>query len=974
MSSFRFEIQKIVFVDSVGFCYAEIPVNDHALLLAGGNVGKSSMLNALRLFLLPEVNFRNSQKKFAFKRSDGKGYYSAEDCYRHHFPSSHSFLIMEARNYTGAHCQILYRTQNLAFNRIFVPLPFDQIRHLFWDGNGDEDGIGQAVDDLTAARLIDKLKEMAKGTQIVSDVGKIKRMLYAGDMMSQEEMRYSIMPLSEASDARIESLRTLVLLLFDMASSSSAVALAVASIIEADKKHSTDALDFDIGQFFDRHDELKQQKIALTRIAQEEPAFRKLVNNFNRYKETWAADGQYAMFRQALQLAVEELKQQKQKSGVVLGNSENQLKAFKAKAQEFERERQSKAGELKQLTKQLASAAEIRQKGKLLLSSYGATPQAEVVAIIEEALAEDRERLEALTNRETARTRAEYLRQQVAAQESEIAQLERRIKDREWQLAHQLSESVVGPLAAINPQLITASPGAKLSESDRSAIESFTALFERTDRGYQWFDRLFGSPSTTDAEDLDAALAAARNKHFDYLDQLKELSGQQDQDPLRPKKIEQIRQQIKNASHELETLKRYPGVDQNIQDWEAQSAEITVAINDLEKMLRELSEKQALVERDVATKKSDFDRISQELDKLLLLQKANNELMTLYPRLKAATIPDGARVKELPLTAETRNAIQAELMERDRLRGEILAALREFTHKEILTDEKDLAADSPTQEAVTSAVKRLEDVYRELSQREEILEKQIASHNESVASYAELLTKNMEHIQRFENALNNELEGVTINNLVEIRVAIHTHPKFKSLVEEIRKVDLYSTDLLSDAFYSRLKVFVAEFFENQQDTRLTMDRIIKGLSYKTRKNTEGVLDEKGQSTSSSELINIELVQMLLRRILLPGVEFSLPLVVDEILRVDVGQLDWLLPRAKSKGFNIFAASTYSASAEVIHKIGRYLEIATMKTHKPYNAQRSLVFWGGADHFVGAGGHSGSPLDPAQPGLLEAFDE
>src|SRR5690606_39802125 len=100
------------------------------------------------------------------------------------------------------------------------------------------------------------------------------------------------------------------------------------------------------------------------------------------------------------------------------------------------------------LAKQLASAAEIRQKGKLLLSSYGATPQAEVVAIIEEALAEDRERLEALTNRETARTRAEYLRQQVAAQESEIAQLERRIKDREWQLAHQLSESVVGPLAA----------------------------------------------------------------------------------------------------------------------------------------------------------------------------------------------------------------------------------------------------------------------------------------------------------------------------------------------------------------------------------------------------------------------------------------------------------------------------------------------------------------------------------------------
>ena len=60
--------------------------------------------------------------------------------------------------------------------------------------------------------------------------------------------------------------------------------------------------------------------------------------------------------------------------------------------------------------------------------------------------------------------------------------------------------------------------------------------------------------------------------------------------------------------------------------------------------------------------------------------------------------------------------------------------------------------------------------------------------------------------------------------------------------------------------------FFAEFFGEQPGQgghRLTMERVITGISYRTRKHSETQLDGKGQSTSTTMLINLELVQRLL---------------------------------------------------------------------------------------------------------------
>jgi hypothetical protein len=106
---------------------------------------------------------------------------------------------------------------------------------------------------------------------------------------------------------------------------------------------------------------------------------------------------------------------------------------------------------------------------------------------------------------------------------------------------------------------------------------------------------------------------------------------------------------------------------------------------------------------------------------------------------------------------------------------------------------------------------------------------------------------------------------------------------------------------------------------------------------------------KQQSNSTTALINLKLVQILLKRLRASGYDLMLPLVLDEVATVDVKQFDWLLNDIKTSGFNLFAASTHSASSQLIYKIGRYHEIGAMRTEKPYSKERTLVYWGGAEY-------------------------
>ncbi|MEZ9072366.1 hypothetical protein AB4086_13260 [Vibrio splendidus] len=70
-------ISRLIAVDSASVAIAEIDLREGGILIGGGNIGKTSILNAIRLFLLPEENFKDSKNKFGFSDKEGNFYSNA---------------------------------------------------------------------------------------------------------------------------------------------------------------------------------------------------------------------------------------------------------------------------------------------------------------------------------------------------------------------------------------------------------------------------------------------------------------------------------------------------------------------------------------------------------------------------------------------------------------------------------------------------------------------------------------------------------------------------------------------------------------------------------------------------------------------------------------------------------------------------------------------------------------------------------
>lgn len=971
--NFTFGVRRLVLVDSAGFCYVEIPVDNHGLILGPGNLGKSSLLNSLRLFLLPENNFRNSRKKFAFRNASAGSFYTNEESYQHYFPSQFSFLIMEAENPAGVHCQILYRdnASQLSYGRAFVPASYDQLRSLFWNGE-DDDGIGRAVPELSFGRLSEVLKRLSKETRLVNDPARLKQMLYSSELMNADAVRYSVLPLGESDERRVQSLRTLILLLFEMKADDQAMANAVASIIEADKKFADDAFDFNIDDFLNRHDQLKQQQTQLTQIEKERPRFEKLHRDYLAYQALLRSQHDFAAFREGVTTALHDTGTRRKAAMDAFNEQNDTLRHVLQTLKKLEQDASGLKGEIRSADRRIKQAEQNQKDGELLLSQYGDITLQEIEDIQKEELEGKKRHLAALKSAAQAEIRLEQIQRKKEELERKRGALADRESKQQWQLQNQLAEATAAPLRAADPRLVMASSGQDLDADSKATIEAFARLFTPNDRGFDWFDTEYPSQPARQTNFAEQRQYIEGELHG-LEKERSELADTANQEHDRPRLIERTEKEVRAIEKDLDTLSRFPAAATTLRDAteEKQAAEEQLAKLDEQAQLEH--EKRDAVQQKAAKAKAEKERIEERERELAGLSRSVGTVEHRFPHLKALIAEDPLTMEQV--SAAAFDDLQIQLDDLEERRRNILDHLRQFVYLNIHEDsEGALQKDSPESSVIRDVFKSLSDLFAGMAERWSVLEQQVGIHNETVASYRQALKSNHEHITRFEAQLNRELDGVRINDLVEIRVDIHTDPKFRNLVEEANNIDPYGNQLQSDAFYDRLRVFVADFFGEQGGSkRLTMDRVITGISYRTRKENAANLDKKGQSTSTTALINLELVHRLLKRVLYPGVHLSFPMVLDELASVDISQLPSLLERLRDQGFNLFSAATHSASAEVIYLIGRHLEVGQMRTSRPYNPQRTLVFWGGAEGFT-KGESVSQWADQAQANLLEPADE
>ncbi len=953
MSIFKFEYKRVVLVDSADFCYAEIPLDKHAILVGKGNLGKSSILNSLRLFLLPENNFANCKKKFAFKSKSGQ--YSKDQSYRHYFPSNSSFLILEVENISGNYCQILYKAKSYHYSRLFVPLAYEDIRDLFWHccDADDKDGIGRAVKGLTSASVIKKIKQRVTSSRVVSDTQTLKELLYANDLLNDTKTKYSLFPLVENTAPKVESLRTLFLLLFDMTTNSESITTAVANIIEADKKSYDDQLDFDINDFLRNHERLDEEEKQLIRIREKEPTFKGLKAKYLKYKQLSQADRDFLMFHHQLEAEKIQVSLEKQKLNLQITPLQIELKGYSTDFNRAKKSLLEKEAEIRLKKYELQKAEEDFKQGFIICQEQKSLTVDEIIEDLKEKIEQTTTRIRALNNEIVAEQRIAQLQESESQHHKEITTLNESIENQQFLLSKQLSQDSVDVLSALNKKLLVANPISVLEKDTKHTIERFTTLFKNSEDSYLWFDQKFQKRPEAFTENLAQNLLAKEGVLKEIQKELVEL--QQSNSSLhRQRTIEEQTKVLSEHERQLQFIEIYPASKINKSTFAEDLEGMDVDRINFESEIAISDTKHQEVDGQLVTLTTTQDELVNIQKVLFDLSKTCARLKRSYPRLeKLSSKFDNSIEKEqkIALTEAEIESIENELSDFDKLRSDVISTLKDFIYHKIIDDENSLQEDAPKQSTVHKTFTRLEEVFNDLPNKQSILDGQVETHNASVSQYTKVLEDQSQHIENFKNKLNQEFEKVSINDLDKIEVDIRIDRRFKHLVEEINKSDLYSDKPLSNRFYDKLTNFVDEFFRDQKDTRLTMERIITGLHYRTMKTGASSWQNKDQSDSTTSLINLELVQLLLSRIKKDGCHITFPLVHDELANVNLDQFDWLLPHLKEKGFNLFSAGTESTSSALLFKIKNVHDIGSMRTAHPYHKTRTRVYWGRAEEFL-----------------------
>lgn len=955
---FNFVLKKLVLVDSAGFCYSEIELDKHTILLGEGNVGKSSLLNCIRLFLLPEVNFNKAKDKFNFRSSNGDEY-DKDQSFGHYFPTKYSHLIIEVEKVIGGkkytHCQILSRGNNLAFERIFTTLTYNDIRSLFWQVEADDQyNIGARVDKLSTQEVFAKIKSKDKFCITVKDPQKLKDLMYARDILSDVAMRYSLFPLNDASEENIESLRALILMLFDMKTSNKSVAKAVANLIEAEKKETTDALKFDIQSFMVAHDQLKEEEQKLTDIENRTNEYNELTQNYARYSELSAAESQFVDLYLYLENAIQTQNKSINETATRINNYQLQLNPISAQIKEHN---QNLFAANKACNKAKSTIEKINKdinKAEIELNLYGDMSLAEVVEILDEDINSTNEKIQSLKDVNARRNRLVKLQSQIEHYSKQQHQLEQDIANAEFTLVQQLSNDTITFLNSLNHQIAYANPGKLLSEQEQNAINHFQHLF--TDQGYSYafFGQEIRKSNTPVSRDLAKELDNIKSEILADLSEKKSLENLGAENPLIiEKKLASLEKELNEA---LRTKQLISTLDENktaIKIYTSQQGENQQILDELTPVIAKLSAQQTELASLIETERMTQAQLKQAQSELLAVKGNADGTKQAYPKIQRQ-LEQQTTCKNIPetLTLDYLHQLQTNLQAVEKLRTQIIDTLKAFVADKFVEADDDLFSASPMPSVIHATFIELRRVYEEVEDQRLLLRSKTKMHNESVSNYVDILDKNFEHINRFENQLNRAFKGISINDLNEIEVSIHIDNRFSNLIKEIHKsYNEFSDQTLSEQFYIRLQAFSDAFFKNGERNKLVMSDIINEVSYRVKKDGHDGWQTKQQSTSTTALINLKLVRMLLAKLRADSCMVQLPVIMDEAANINVDQYEWLLDDIRESGFFLFTAGTHSSGAELVHMIGHHYDVDALKTAKPYTKERTRVVWGGSQAFI-----------------------
>ena len=950
MSKLFIGVKRIIAVDSSEFAYAELDVDAHCMLVAEGNVGKSSLINAIRLFFLPECTMAKQAVNFGFSDSQGESYPS-ETTFNHYFPSQYSFLILEyeKRVFNGPHCcQILSASNNgrLKFERMFTQLPYEKLRHLFWQQGDDPLRIGKRVDKLSKQRVYEFIHHNDPTYVLAKEPAKVAALLYESDLQST---RYSLFPLKNQEPQTINSLRALIKLLF-VASGKNKKPFtdAIANIIEGSKKSTQDHLRFSISQFKQQHENLKAQELQLTAIVNQTPLYEKLLKNKASFEEYLGALEQVKPSIAWLNTSNEhlgiELQTLATKNTLAKEKSQKHTRALNDIKEQIALEKRT----LKEKQKEQSVHQKTLDSFARLQTEYSGRSSDDIKEYLLEELNEKQTQLDVqMGNVSRAETLAK-LDTQLGNLKQEQAHIESAINNKQFDLENQLPKQQLDWLHAVNPSLANANPGKELSENELAAISNFAVLFDENASHYYFFNTKL--PFNAFSRINHQAILERNTQEIQGLEkQKRNILAQQDNVLHMEQSLKQLQRDVALAKNDLDVLEtlQYATVRNKVllSDIDIANTTIKALEHSVEAAQRSLN--------DATNKQFKSNADYEECNKRIAQNKHFTNQLNSFSKVH------GKWLNMLDDNVEFAGYLNDDHIDMfmqcasnlEQLQFDLISGLRDFVDRRIIPDKHGIKGDTPFWPEIVLCFEDIGEVYANLDTQRDLLGKQIEEHNQTIGNKKEIIIQNYRVIKSFEKDINQAFKGLTINNVASVEFEVGINKQFETLVNEFAETNLYSSEMQSDDFYERLVAFAERFFDENDNFTLTMSQVIESFEPRVQLANKAGKDDKKQSNSTNALIKIKLVQLLLKRLIYHNCDTSFPIVHDEIANIDIGQFDWWLADLAQNGFNLMAAGTHSTSPELQAKIGRRHVMDALITALPYHNERNRVYWQGSEEFI-----------------------
>jgi len=942
-----YSVKKLIAINSISYCYTELPIDQHCALFGRNNLGKTSLLNALKLHLFPEISFHDSKTKFAFKSSKGE-LYSGEDSYNYYFPSDSSFLILEAENIFGPFCLILFKSNSsFGYQRLALPCAYDDIREHFWNIHDTKvnNGLGSPVSDLGIPKIHALHQQYANtGAVMLKTTKEIKEKLFSHNPMQRAKGRYCLVPLKEGGMEReLSAFRQLMNFTFEIAKTDTkGLTETFATIIESGKINTQDKLHQDLQTILDEYNELRQTQNKLKTIANYRDDFKQLsVLHQSRNEQQQHFSGTFQAYDNYLTKAETGLHHQ-------VGQIEPEVNRLSAEQQrlgktsnELQNQGSEYTGQLKMLYRDLDKLNKQRERFEKIQNDYSETTTAELRNILQAKQDGLDEKIDHLENNQKA---IDALTAKVGLQSNTIE-----ARNKKKQALEHYEKSLISRVDAYSAMVLSnlnaqfSEVMVEVDEKQTDIIEHFTHLFSIEQTGLHFLGEPFSKEPVKSPQQLQEQLQQD-------LEHLEGTIQKLDREVLELKNIssasgEYQKQQLQEAEkarhHIKEDLIIVNAIESTQQQWQTKTNEVEEIENAQRQLDKQREETQGLLEQnrnDLATAKETLEALNKQLQ----------EATSLSQRLKNLK-PDNlipVDVHEVnSVSASDLSELEGERAKLNMLTENVNKKLNEFVQCGHFSVPVEMAQSSYSNEQQTGILNALNNTFAELHDRQETLQSRIIEHNKMTGAKIGELTGNRSHIRAFINKVNKQFEHYNISNLKEIRVEIELDHRFEELVNELDSTNLNTTDIHDDALYQRLNQFCEDFFIGVRGNRiLEMSKIIKNVKYSYKKEHQDKREEKDQSTGTNALINCTLLTILMRDLLAQESTLKLPVIFDEFTALDEYNQRTAIKAATEHGFALFCASP-TQTAEVVSVVDYYITLDDFHANTIYDSsgERDVVF-------------------------------